>query len=279
MAGVCGEVYASLLLSQSKKVYIFMAFQQNFDSSAINFGSEGNDMLKQKLNSVSASATASENVNGCFDCNICLDSSNDPVVTLCGHLYCWPCIYKWLEVQNTSPDSDGQPKCPVCKSYISTSSVVPLYGRGTSSASKFEARKTSQLDLAIPQRPPAIGTNVVSATATSVTSDSNQPNHPNPFLPQNRTFHQHQYFTPPFGNYTTTTNMFSPTINMVSEMVFARMFGSLDSSLFAHPYSNSDHFPGNGSPRMRRQEMQLDKSLNRVSIFLFCCIVLCLILF
>ncbi|XP_073026365.1 E3 ubiquitin-protein ligase RMA3-like isoform X3 [Primulina eburnea] len=191
-----------------------MAFQQNFDSSAMNFGSEGNDLHKQKLNSVSASATASENVNGCFDCNICLDSSNDPVVTLCGHLYCWPCLYKWLQVQNTSPDSDGQPKCPVCKSYISTSSVVPLYGRGTSSASKFEARKTSQLDLAIPQRPPAIGTNVVSATATSVTSDTNQPNHPNPFLPQNRTFHQHQYFTPPFGNYTATTNIFSPTINM-----------------------------------------------------------------
>ncbi|XP_075487721.1 E3 ubiquitin-protein ligase RMA3-like isoform X6 [Primulina tabacum] len=202
------------LSHRTSRFICFMAFQQNFDSSAINFGSEGNDMLKQKLNSVSASATASENVNGCFDCNICLDSSNDPVVTLCGHLYCWPCIYKWLEVQNTSPDSDGQPKCPVCKSYISTSSVVPLYGRGTSSASKFEARKTSQLDLAIPQRPPAIGTNVVSATATSVTSDSNQPNHPNPFLPQNRTFHQHQYFTPPFGNYTTTTNMFSPTINM-----------------------------------------------------------------
>eukprot|EP00592_Proboscia_alata_P005065 CAMPEP_0194375024 /NCGR_PEP_ID=MMETSP0174-20130528/23479_1 /TAXON_ID=216777 /ORGANISM="Proboscia alata, Strain PI-D3" /LENGTH=722 /DNA_ID=CAMNT_0039154947 /DNA_START=111 /DNA_END=2279 /DNA_ORIENTATION=- len=32
-----------------------------------------------------------------FDCNICLESVVEPVVTLCGHLYCWPCLYKWLE--------------------------------------------------------------------------------------------------------------------------------------------------------------------------------------
>lgn len=33
-----------------------------------------------------------------FDCHICFDSPNDPVVTPCGHLYCWSCIYKvgWL---------------------------------------------------------------------------------------------------------------------------------------------------------------------------------------
>ncbi|KZV23221.1 pentatricopeptide repeat-containing protein mitochondrial [Dorcoceras hygrometricum] len=52
--------------------------------------------------------------------------------------------------------------------------MVPLYGRGASSASKFEVKKPSQLDLAIPQRPPALGTNVVLGTATSLTSDPNQ---------------------------------------------------------------------------------------------------------
>ena len=29
-----------------------------------------------------------------FECNICLSLSREPVVTLCGHLYCWPCLYR-----------------------------------------------------------------------------------------------------------------------------------------------------------------------------------------
>jgi Ring finger domain len=44
-----------------------------------------------------------------FICNICLEITNkDPVVTQCGHLYCWPCLYRWLNTQQT-------PCCPVCK--------------------------------------------------------------------------------------------------------------------------------------------------------------------
>ena len=29
-----------------------------------------------------------------FECNICLELASSPVVTLCGHLYCWPCLYR-----------------------------------------------------------------------------------------------------------------------------------------------------------------------------------------
>ena len=29
-----------------------------------------------------------------FECNICLDTASQPVVTLCGHLFCWP----WYEL-------------------------------------------------------------------------------------------------------------------------------------------------------------------------------------
>jgi zinc-RING finger domain len=29
-----------------------------------------------------------------FDCNICFDAARDPVVTQCGHLYCWPCLHQ-----------------------------------------------------------------------------------------------------------------------------------------------------------------------------------------
>lgn len=253
-----------------------MALQQNFGTPSMNFQYNGDVSHKQKWNSLSQSATTTENLNGCFDCNICLDSSHDPVVTLCGHLYCWPCIYKWLQVQTTSLESEDRPKCPVCKANISTSSLVPLYGRGTSSDSEG---KKPQLDLVVPQRPRALGMNAILA---------NQQNHRN--QTRNREFHnQQQYISShPFSSYTSmapsfggpTSTLSSPTINMVGEMVFARMFGSSDSNLFAYPYSNSYPFSGgNGSPRLRRHEMQLDKSLNRVSIFLFCCIILCLVLF
>ena len=35
-----------------------------------------------------------------FLCNICLEQDNDPVVTLCGHLFCWPCIFQWLHAHS-----------------------------------------------------------------------------------------------------------------------------------------------------------------------------------
>jgi E3 ubiquitin-protein ligase RNF5 len=73
----------------------------------------------QGWKSVSSAATDSENPSGCFDCNICFDFAHEPVVTLCGHLYCWPCIYKWLHVQSASLASDEHPQCPVCKADIS----------------------------------------------------------------------------------------------------------------------------------------------------------------
>ncbi|KAL0301170.1 UNVERIFIED_CONTAM: E3 ubiquitin-protein ligase RMA1H1 [Sesamum radiatum] len=265
-----------------------MALQQNFGAPTVHVGSEGHVHHKQKGDSMPQPATVPENLNGCFDCNICLDSCHEPVVTLCGHLYCWPCIYKWLHVRSSSFESDQRPECPVCKAYISTSSLVPLYGRGKS-PSESEAKKP-QLDLTIPHRPPALGMNaLLAAAATSISSNSNQQNYTNPFLPGNPAFSQQRYFPHPFSNYTslappiigspTTTRLFNPTINMVGEMVFAGIFGSSDTNLFAHPYSNSYPFLENGSPRVRRQEIQLDKSLNRVSLFLFCCLALCLILF
>ncbi|MES1914420.1 MAG: hypothetical protein MHM6MM_006496 [Cercozoa sp. M6MM] len=53
-----------------------------------------------------------------YECAICLDSPSDPVVTRCGHLYCWPCLFKWLERSNS---------CPICKGAVSRDTVIPLY--------------------------------------------------------------------------------------------------------------------------------------------------------
>ncbi|XAR56551.1 hypothetical protein NMG60_11037085 [Bertholletia excelsa] len=243
-----------------------MAFEQNYQAPIAQFNSNGHVSLKQKWKSIPATTSSSENGSDCFDCNICLDSAHDPVVTLCGHLYCWPCIYKWLNIQRSST-SDTHPKCPICKANISESSLVPLYGRG-SSRSESDI-KNPQLDLVVPCRPPA-----------HRVYNANQRLHSYSFQTQPQPF-QLQNSSQPYGSNTSmaSSNIFSPTVGVFGEMVFARIFGSSETGLLPYPYSNTHTFVMGGSPRMRRQEMQLDKSLNRVSIFLFCCLILCLLLF
>lgn len=59
-----------------------------------------------------------------FECNICLDVACEPVVTLCGHLFCWPCIYQWLHCYSASKE------CPVCKGEVTDKNIIPIYGRG-----------------------------------------------------------------------------------------------------------------------------------------------------
>ncbi|CAB9497082.1 E3 ubiquitin-protein ligase [Seminavis robusta] len=77
-----------------------------------------------------------------FSCNICLDAVTEPVVTRCGHLYCWPCLYRWLSPGMTprertslgmrpsgsAPDTSRR-VCPVCKSDCALPTVVPIYVR------------------------------------------------------------------------------------------------------------------------------------------------------
>ncbi|ESP04215.1 hypothetical protein LOTGIDRAFT_204992 [Lottia gigantea] len=59
-----------------------------------------------------------------YECNICLDTAHDAVVSMCGHLFCWPCLHQWLE---TRPHRQ---LCPVCKAGIGKDKVIPIYGRG-----------------------------------------------------------------------------------------------------------------------------------------------------
>ncbi|KAL4283493.1 hypothetical protein GQ457_16G013960 [Hibiscus cannabinus] len=81
---------------------------------------------------------------GNFECNICFDLAQDPIVTLCGHLFCWPCLYKWLHIHSRSRE------CPICKALIEEEKLVPLYGRGKSSS---DPRSRSVPGVNIPNRP------------------------------------------------------------------------------------------------------------------------------
>ncbi|KAA6362720.1 MAG: putative E3 ubiquitin-protein ligase RNF5 [Streblomastix strix] len=70
-----------------------------------------------------------------FSCGICFDVASNPVVSPCGHLYCWRCIYEWMQRVET---------CPVCQASCKKDSLIPIYGRGREEQTEPEG---------IPQRP------------------------------------------------------------------------------------------------------------------------------
>jgi len=73
--------------------------------------------------SSSAHVNNASNDSAVFECSICFDVASEPVVTLCGHLYCWPCLFTWMQrAGNPCP-------CPVCKASVLESELVPLYSR------------------------------------------------------------------------------------------------------------------------------------------------------
>jgi E3 ubiquitin-protein ligase RNF5 len=95
------------------------------------------------LSSSQRSDSKSYGFDSRFSCNICFEAVVEPVVTQCGHLYCWPCLYRWLEpgmlpderaalglVPDVSLDNgDVRRMCPVCKTPCSTTNLVPIYVR------------------------------------------------------------------------------------------------------------------------------------------------------
>ncbi|GMH19521.1 hypothetical protein Nepgr_021362 [Nepenthes gracilis] len=193
----------------------------------------------------------------CFDCNICFDFARDPVVTLCGHLYCWPCIYKWFHIQSSSLSSSEHPHCPVCKAEISRATVVPLYGRGQPPS---QLSKSPSRGIIIPPRPRACGTQALLNTGSQ---PDQRLSYPNPY-------HLHQEEA--VSSSRLVPNVPYPAV----EMVYARVFGNAE-NLFGYP--NPNYPMANTSPRLRRRAIQSEKSLNRISVFLLCCFLLCLLLF
>ena len=94
-----------------------------------------------------------------FECNICLETAKDAVVSMCGHLFCWPCLYQWM--YTTDSNTQSHKTCPVCKSAISRDKTIPIYGRsGDGETSRQDPRDK------LPPRP--------SGQRTEVPNQSNQ---------------------------------------------------------------------------------------------------------
>ncbi|XP_073390480.1 uncharacterized protein [Physcomitrium patens] len=86
-----------------------------------------------------------------FECNICFREASEAVVTCCGHLFCWPCLYMWLHVHSS------RQSCPVCKGTIEDGDVTPIYGPANSADALWAegASAGEQGERLIPPRPPA----------------------------------------------------------------------------------------------------------------------------
>ncbi|KAE9457634.1 hypothetical protein C3L33_10454, partial [Rhododendron williamsianum] len=200
-----------------------MAMDQHYLQQAVpQNDSKGDGATIEKWKSSPATVDESEN-NPCggFDCNICLDSVQDPVVTLCGHLYCWPCIYKWIHFQSASSGKlDHQnPQCPVCKAEVSQKTLVPLYGRGQTA--KPSEGKTPHLGIVVPQRPRSPSCRVQASSR-----------------PAQQLHHHH--------SYPQRSLQLQPGAGMYGEMVYARIFGNSETTLYAYP--NSYRLSGSSSP-------------------------------
>jgi len=110
--------------------------------------SRGFDESSTSMHPESSVFSGSNNNNandaGDFECNICFELAQDPIVTLCGHLFCWPCLYRWLRHHSHSHE------CPVCKAVIQEGKLVPLYGRGKTQS---DPRAKSYPGIEVPRRP------------------------------------------------------------------------------------------------------------------------------
>ncbi|KAJ7949092.1 E3 ubiquitin-protein like [Quillaja saponaria] len=84
---------------------------------------------------------------GFFDCNICLEMAKDPILTCCGHLFCWPCFYQ------LSYSYSNAKECPVCRGEVTDTSIVPIYGNG--SVNNGHQLESTETGFKIPPRPHA----------------------------------------------------------------------------------------------------------------------------
>ncbi|CAO3592560.1 unnamed protein product [Absidia cylindrospora] len=78
--------------------------------------------------------------NGFYNCNICFDTAIYPVLTVCGHLFCWVCLSRWIDQQKMNPT------CPMCKAGCPKDKIIPVYGRG-------QEEIDPRCDATIPSRP------------------------------------------------------------------------------------------------------------------------------
>ncbi|TMW45953.1 hypothetical protein DOY81_008966, partial [Sarcophaga bullata] len=68
-------------------------------SESININNKENIEANNSKTAAGGDKEDDKNEDSMFECNICLDTAKDAVVSMCGHLFCWPCLHQWLETR------------------------------------------------------------------------------------------------------------------------------------------------------------------------------------
>ncbi|CAL9180881.1 unnamed protein product [Musa hybrid cultivar] len=194
-----------------------------------------------------------------FECNICFELARDPVVTRCGHLFCWPCLYRWLHGHSHSSE------CPVCKAIVEEKMLIPLYGRGDNS---IDPRSKSVPDMNIPQRPAG------QRPATAPQPDPNQFQYTNPWFMGGAPMASTR-----FGSLT-----FSAAIAGLFPLLSFHVHGFPDSTAYgpaaATPYYNGFHGGHvHGFPRQAHHGQQADVYLKALLFLVGALVIVSLVWF
>ncbi|WOL19581.1 hypothetical protein Cni_G28383 [Canna indica] len=227
---------------------------------ASGFQESSSSSSKEPQNS-SFGGSSSNNDSGSFECNICFELAQDPVVTLCGHLFCWPCLYKWLHGHAQSSE------CPVCKAIVEEEKLVPLYGRGKNST---DPRSRSTPGMNIPHRPAG------QRPATAPPPD------PNNFHPGNPWFMGGApVASTRFGNYT-----FSAAIGGLFPLLSFQVHGYPDATAYGpgagFPFGYGHAFHGghvHGFPRPVHHGQQADVYLKALLLLVGALVIASLVWF
>ncbi|KAI3938831.1 hypothetical protein MKW92_045430, partial [Papaver armeniacum] len=227
----------------------------------LNMASGFGDSTSIPPQSPSCSGNGSNDA-GSFECNICFELAQDPIVTLCGHLFCWPCLYKWLHIHSHSQE------CPVCKALIQEEKLVPLYGRGKTPT---DPRSKSIPGVNIPNRP---------SGQRPETAPPPDPNH----------FHQHGFgglaggFAPMatarFGNFTLSAAFGGLIPSLFNLQVHGFPDTTMYGSTAGFPYGYTNSFHGghaHGFPQPTTQGQQADSYLKMLLLMVGVFVILALV--
>ncbi|KAG8642586.1 hypothetical protein MANES_12G100296v8 [Manihot esculenta] len=168
-----------------------------------------------------------------------------------------------LFISSENEDLRIQQRCPVCKAELSKETLILIFeGDQTIKTSKH---KVPILGIIIPIRPfgLASGFRSLRSSFRSSTPSPTQQIYDHGYL---HNLSQIYYSDQP---KTTTTNMYDPVIGMFGEMIYERVFGN--SITIIYSYLGSYKIAGSTGPGMRRHSLEVDKSLTRICLFLFCC--------